>query len=304
MARKGIGVFCLIIAVVHFFVIIIAAPQGMDVTGAGVAAAIYLVIGLALFFKKIAPEVEKTALNLRKEEAKEQNIRMLIKVKIGSFLSRGCADMARKSMGVFCLIIAAAGFFVTIAAPQGMDVIGASVAAAIYLVIGLALFFKKGKSEEEKAALKARKKAVKERNNRMLVAEHVAGLPLVQSATCTISFEDACITVCGSGNTFNLNYSKVTDMDIKTSVEIQKAYVSSAGGAVAGAVLFGPLGAMVGGRTREKRSKTVENFLIFTYLKDGNIDYLSFKLSETYKAMKLIGQCKPRIAQQGIVTEL
>lgn len=202
------------------------------------------------------------------------------------------------------MIIAIGGLYGSFAAPQKIDAIGAGVGVAIYLVIGLVLLFKKGKSEEEKAALKAQREEAKERSRRMLITEHMAGLPLAQAVTCTVFFGDAGVTVCNSGNMFNLNYGKITGMDIKTSVEIQKVYVSSAGGAIAGAILFGPLGAMVGGRAKEKKTKTVENFLIFTYLKDGNVDYLSFKLRETYKAMKLIQQYKPRIARQGSVTEL
>lgn len=212
--------------------------------------------------------------------------------------------MVRKGIGVFFLIVAVGVLYGSFATMQETDAIGAGLGVAFYLVIGLVLLFKKGKSQEEKAALKAQREEAKERNSRMLVTEHMAGLPLAQSAACTVSFEEACITVHSSGNTFNLNYDKITAMDLKTSTEIQRAYVSSIGGAIAGGALFGPLGAMVGGRVKEKQSKTVENFIIFTYLKDGNINYLSFKVQAAYKAMKLIRQYKLRIAQQGIVTDL
>lgn len=178
---------------------------------------------------------------------------------------KGDIAMARKGIGIFFLIIAIGGLYGSFAAPQKIDAIGAGVGVAIYLVIGLVLLFKKGKTEEEKAALKAQREEAKERSRRMLITEHMAGLPLAQAVTCTVSFGDAGIAICNSGNMFNLNYGEITGMDIKTSVEIQKVYVSSAGGAIAGAILFGPLRAM---------------------------------------AMKLIQQYKPRIARQGSVTEL
>lgn len=46
-------------------------------------------------------------------------------------------------------------------------------------------------------------------------------------------------------------------MCIKTDKEIQQQYVSSVGGAVGGAVLFGPLGAITGGRAKKKTVKEV-----------------------------------------------
>lgn len=215
--------------------------------------------------------------------------------------------MARKIVGVLCLVMAASGF-AGAAVSEGDSVVATIVVSVIFLAAGLVLFFGKGKPKEEKAArkaaLKAQRQEAKDRNSRMLVAEHMAGLPLAQSAACTVSFEDACIAIHSSGNAFNLSYDKITAMDLKTSTEIQKAYVSSIGGAIVGGALFGPLGAMVGGRAKEKKSKIVENFIIFTYLKDGNIDYLSFKVQAAHKAMGLIQQYNPRIARQGIVTEL
>ncbi|MEH2944892.1 hypothetical protein VSQ32_19130 [Lachnospiraceae bacterium KK002] len=56
---------------------------------------------------------------------------------------------------------------------------------------------------------------------------------------------------------FELEKSKITDMCIKTDKEIQQQYVSSVGGAVGGAVLFGPLGAITGGRAKKKTVKEV-----------------------------------------------
>lgn len=217
--------------------------------------------------------------------------------------------MVRKILGGLCLVMAAGGF-TGAATSQGDSVIASIVIAVIFLVAGILLFFKKGKPKEEKVAqkaeLKAKKQEIREQADRRFAAEHMAGLPLAESAVCTVSFEDSGISVQSSGNTFNLSYDKVTAMNVKTSVEIQKAYVSSIGGTVAGAALFGPLGAIVGGRAKEKKSKTVENFAIFTYLKDGSIDYLSFKLygQDQYKVSKLIQKYKPRISQQGAVTEL
>lgn len=68
--------------------------------------------------------------------------------------------------------------------------------------------------------------------------------------------DDRYIFTSGTMN-FELEKSKITDMCIKTDKEIQQQYVSSVGGAVGGAVLFGPLGAITGGRAKKKTVKEV-----------------------------------------------
>lgn len=160
-----------------------------------------------------------------------------------------------------------------------------------------------GWNKEKKEQAKQAKEERKDFQKRTVTGEHMAGLPLAQTAICIVTFEDDGVSFYSSGNTFNLSYDKVTAMDFKTSTEIQKTYTSSVGGAVAGAVLFGPLGAMVGGRAKEKKSKTVEDFIIFTYIKDGNVDYISFRVKDGLKAMRLINQHQSRIVKQtGVIT--
>lgn len=113
----------------------------------------------------------------------------------------------------------------------------------------------------------------------VIQADHMAGLPLGQGAKCDIYLCEEKVVFQKDANTFNLYFDKVLDVTTKTDVEIQKQYVSSVGGAVGGAVLFGPLGAIVGGRAKEKKSKTENTYLIYTYEKDGNVDYISFEVT-------------------------
>ena len=91
----------------------------------------------------------------------------------------------------------------------------------------------------------------------------------------------------GSGIRYELSKDKVTDIAVKTDVEIQKQYVSSAGGALAGGMLFGPLGAIVAGRTKVKKNRAVTNYLIFTYLADEGISYISFELTGQAQQKKI-----------------
>ncbi len=115
--------------------------------------------------------------------------------------------------------------------------------------------------------------------DRPFPAKHLSGLPLAQDISCTITADEHSFKITGGGNSFELEKYKVTSIDIKTDREIQQQYVSSIGGAVAGAALFGPLGAIIGGRAKKKTvSEKVQHYLIFTYRTDGEIRYVGFEI--------------------------
>ncbi len=122
----------------------------------------------------------------------------------------------------------------------------------------------------------------------MITGKHQAGLPLSQDTSCEITVENDCFKISGGGNVFELKKNKITDIAVKTDAEIQKQYVSSIGGAVAGGMVFGPLGAIVGGRAKEKKTTTITYYLIFTYRSKDEIDYASFEIPFNcfYKAQK------------------
>lgn len=112
----------------------------------------------------------------------------------------------------------------------------------------------------------------------MIHAKHMTGLPWGEQADCSVYLYPDKYAFWRNKNTYTLAMDKITDVCIKTDIEIQKAYVSSVGGAVGGAVLFGTLGAMIGGRVKEKTDTTISKFLIFTYNKDGETKYISFEI--------------------------
>lgn len=85
---------------------------------------------------------------------------------------------------------------------------------------------------------------------------------------------------------FELEKLKITDMCIKTDVEIQQQYVSSVGGAVGGAILFGALGAMIGGRAKKKVvNRKMRHYLIITYQSD-EIKYIGFDINYAMRSAK------------------
>ena len=89
-------------------------------------------------------------------------------------------------------------------------------------------------------------------------------------------FREDCLFIEGGSCSVRLSYDKAIDLSVTTDKEIQKSYVGSVGGAIGGAALFGTLGAMVGGRAKEKTSTVTEFYLVVTYNKDNELAYLSF----------------------------
>ena len=150
---------------------------------------------------------------------------------------------------------------------------------------------KSGKADERKE----KAKEIKDLRHRTILGKHQAGLPLPQDSYCTILIEDSCFKITGGGNEFRLDKGKITEMCVKTDVEIQRQYVSSSGGAVAGAMVFGALGAIVGGRVKEKTNRTYTYYLIFTYRSNDEINYVSFEIDSVYKAGKWCREIQNRI---------
>jgi hypothetical protein len=125
---------------------------------------------------------------------------------------------------------------------------------------------------------------------RPIVLKLLTGLPIMEGSDCTISANQKEIVISSKGLTFNLENWKITDVSITTNTEIQNAAVSSVGGAIGGAFLFGPVGAMIGGRTKGKKIKKIEHYLVFTYLdENGELKYVAFYATDQVgKARKFV----------------
>lgn len=201
---------------------------------------------------------------------------------------------ARKVTGLICLGMAAIGVIVTM---TGEGAPTESIPPSVmFFIIGMILVLKKGKSPQEKEKAEIEKSEIRvaqaqsaERFKKTLLGTHMAGLPLAEGSAASIHFEPEKISVSAGGQSFDLRAEKVTGVELKTDVEISKAYVSSIGGAVGGAVLFGPLGAIVGGRAKQKKSTQRTYYVIITYLKDAEPAYLSFEITDSMKAARIIG---------------
>ncbi|KAE9633713.1 hypothetical protein GND95_08640 [Defluviitalea raffinosedens] len=157
----------------------------------------------------------------------------------------------------------------------------------LFLIFCIRMIFITSKTSKE--AKKNRKQKLRELN--ATVCEHffhTMGLPLPEKTFCQLYLCAEKIIIEANGFTFNLPKEKIQDVSIKTDKEIHKQYVSSIGGAVGGAFLFGPLGAMIGGRVKEKKSTKITDYLIFTYEKEGNPAFIAFEIPKASRADKFV----------------
>jgi len=114
----------------------------------------------------------------------------------------------------------------------------------------------------------------------MITLPHTAGLSLPEKTPCTLFYCNRHIEINANGVEFTLDFSKIHDICVKTSTDIQKQLVSSAGGAIAGAALAGWLGAAIFGGVQERQIKTIRYYMVFTYSSGNGVAYIAFETAQ------------------------
>lgn len=109
---------------------------------------------------------------------------------------------------------------------------------------------------------------------------HVYGLPIAENSICILHLSENRIVVDCKGSVYNLDVARILDMSIKDSKEIK----NSISGAVGGAMLFGPLGAFIGGSSTE-----LHRFFIIIYKdKNDKEKCISFDMQDNLKHLKYV----------------
>lgn len=192
-------------------------------------------------------------------------------------------------------------------------------AVAILGVICLILFIvcvvvsTKLKKKIRKPIEEAKQKALQEYQNTLAEknahfstsGSHVYGLPVAEDANVTCYWCNDKVLFESSGASFNLSFDKLTDVAAKTDKEIQNAtttqqqYVSSAGRAVAGYMLLGPVGAAIGGRARKKQvsaTTTISTpetyYMFFTYIDNGEVKCIALEVPYKDSAVPFVESFK------------
>jgi hypothetical protein len=192
---------------------------------------------------------------------------------------------------MFCIILGIIFLFISIIMALSS---GINFLVAILFISSILAIFSAAKQRKQKKLAKQQLKQDLQDKNASWRGEypHAIGLPIAENTMCKVFCTPEGIVIDGAGSSYTIPKAKIMHIDIIDSEQIQKSYVSSVGGTVAGAALFGPLGAMVGGRAKEKESTIVTNYLTITYQTDGETKYVSFNVSKdmtnAQKMVKLI----------------
>ncbi|MEK5167160.1 hypothetical protein NYE69_33300 [Paenibacillus sp. FSL R5-0527] len=110
------------------------------------------------------------------------------------------------------------------------------------------------------------------------IVHHVEGLPISEKTRCQIELRGDNLAIKGGGVDFNLNSSQITAVEIKTDVEIANIVSSSAAKGIAGGLLFGPIGLVVGSRATNKVKRTLHYYLIINYFNSsGELSAMMFQ---------------------------
>lgn len=118
--------------------------------------------------------------------------------------------------------------------------------------------------------------------------EHTGGLPLPAGVACRVYCDDFQAVFSASGQDFTLSTNALLDVSIMTATDIQRQYVSSIGGAIAGGMLLGPLGAALGGSASVRKIKTTSRFLVFAYASEDGTKYFIFDVTKRLSAGRTI----------------
>ena len=101
----------------------------------------------------------------------------------------------------------------------------------------------------------------------------------------------------------SLPLDRVTDVYYGSETEIVAKNKSVIGRAVAGGLLFGGVGAIVGATsgTQQKQKKIVKNVFVISYeSSDGEAKFLQFEDTRNYKGLKVYTEIKKRIKSNNL----
>ncbi|MNU85101.1 hypothetical protein D3C71_748390 [compost metagenome] len=148
------------------------------------------------------------------------------------------------------------------------------ILAVIFFVAGLLV---KGKSSIQKKNVAERENLKLQGATAISKLHHIEGLPLAENTLCNVAVTPTGLIIDGGGTEFKLDTSQIRAAEVKTDVEIANIVHSSAVKGVAGGLLFGPIGLVVGSRATSKEKKSYTYYLIINYLNsNGELSALMF----------------------------
>lgn len=114
---------------------------------------------------------------------------------------------------------------------------------------------------------------------------HINGLPVPEMSECEIWECENCL-IFYNGYPYVLDYSKLINIEFMSRSEIKRHYLNNASGAIAGGMMLGALGAVLGGGTKTVTEEEYNYFVAITYKSDGEIKNIFFDVTKPRNAAK------------------
>ncbi len=127
-----------------------------------------------------------------------------------------------------------------------------------------------------------------ETNEKVTFGNLVEGLSVPQNTKLNLKLTPDLFSLTGNNQEFEINFSKLQLIDIKSDVEMEKIISQSTPGMVIGAATFGIVGAMIGGKVKTKEKRVVSHFLIINYNSDELKSIVLNVTEDWYNAAQLV----------------
>lgn len=120
--------------------------------------------------------------------------------------------------------------------------------------------------------------------------KHYNGLPIATNSACRLTiFQDMIYFNSGSME-FKIPMDRVISMDIATKSQVEYIQKQSLSRAVAGGLLFGDVGVLLGGMPKSRAVERTESFLVITYNKGELIQFITLSEADCNKVISAVSQ--------------
>ncbi len=183
-----------------------------------------------------------------------------------------------------------------------------SVLLLLIITVAIITLFTIPNKRKKRKELKDKQKESKEKGTEILAkisVHHVEGLPISEKTSCKLVLTSNNLSIIGGGTNFNIAISQLKAAELKTDKEIANIVHSSAVKGIAGGLLFGPIGLVVGARATSKEKKTYKHYLILNYINStGELAAIMFNVSDwdTLQARKIVEKAKSLIVNNPVAT--
>ncbi len=128
----------------------------------------------------------------------------------------------------------------------------------------------------------------KNKNERTVWGNLISGLDAPNNADIMFKLtpSGAILNLYMEQKTFEINISKITNVQWYDETNMEKILHQSAPGMIIGAAAFGLIGAMIGGRVKTKEVKTTNHFVIINYTSNEQ-GQITIKTNDSLGAMKI-----------------